>query len=462
MMLRPKLNRIWANSSPALRRDPGDAKYLQGWISEIPTFQVLNYLQWKVDTTILANAERGIPEWGTDVQYRIGSLVWDDSTGFIYVATVEQPNRTTRPSANAGHWSKSSIQITRKEFDDVVTAITAHIANKSNPHNLTAGQLNAYNKSEMDALVTQYRTIVDNHARNKDNPHNTTAEKAGAVPATGGKYTGPVTFAKSIILNTDNTARLCNENGLYLEIGAQSDNVAVVGITSSGDVVAGRKNDKSKIVTEKTFQDLKADNEPDYAVPAPCFKSNFVFDINTQVGAIYWEGDGEELYDIEGGFIPTTQSGLIGNQGYPVVGRECTVTALFKVIKTPNSDESYPALVGSELFYLGLGYEAASKKYTAHFNTKNGLAFTAAIPAGTDLSAIRITASLTKVSSQEQASLYLNGVLLHKTAPTSTLGMTTLGLPVVRTGAGNPSRCVSVRDLVVWGSVLTDKQISTL
>ena len=87
-MLRPKLNRVWTSGSATLRRDPGDAKYIQGWISEIPTFQVLNYLQYKVDTTLLAQAERGIFEWGTDIQYGLGSIVWNELDKKIYVSTV--------------------------------------------------------------------------------------------------------------------------------------------------------------------------------------------------------------------------------------------------------------------------------------------------------------------------------------------------------------------------------------
>ncbi len=60
MAIRPKLNRVWTSNNSVARRDPGDAEYLKGWVAEIPTYQVLNYLQYKIDTTMLAQAERGI------------------------------------------------------------------------------------------------------------------------------------------------------------------------------------------------------------------------------------------------------------------------------------------------------------------------------------------------------------------------------------------------------------------
>lgn len=448
-MLRPKLNRIWANDSSTLRRDPGDAKYLQGWISEIPTYQVLNFLQWKVDTTILAIAERGIPEWGTDVQYGLGSLVWDESTGFIYVATVAQPSRLTKPSENAGHWSQSSIQITRKEFDDIVAAITAHIANKSNPHGLTAGQLNAYNKAEMDALVLQYRTIVDNHARDKDNPHNTTAEKAGAVPVTGGKYTGPVTFVKSLIMNADDTARLCNENGLYLEIGPQAADVAVVGITTSGDVVAGRKNSKSKIVTEKTFQDLKAINEPEYAVPMPCFQMNMVYDINVQVGSAEVDsGNTSPTFDAANGGLVSGNIASDILSSIPVLsGVGFTVACEIKMSHSPSQETTTVFRVGT---------------YDVHiFGNRAGHigAYVRDDSFGVSAFVGRSTKAVLSVDSAGIVRVYAGGVLIgtgSKAVSTAALDLRAFIQLTI-----SPIS-YTLRNFQIWPVCLTDKQISTL
>ena len=193
MALRPKLDRVWTSANSVLRRDPGDAKYIQGWVSEIPTFQVLNYLQYKVDTTLLAQAERGIFEWGSDITYVLGSVVWCENDKKIYVSTVGSPDKIKAPNTNLAHWSPSSIQVPRANYDAILASINFHIADKSNPHNLSAAQLGSYTKAETDALVAQYQALVLAHSSNKNNPHGVTALQVGAVPATGGAYTGDVT-----------------------------------------------------------------------------------------------------------------------------------------------------------------------------------------------------------------------------------------------------------------------------
>lgn len=91
MATRPLLNRVWASTNAATRRDPGDAKYIVGWTSEIPTFQVLNFLQFKTDTTFLAIAERGIAEWNVDITYTKGALTFDANNATVYVSLVSSP-----------------------------------------------------------------------------------------------------------------------------------------------------------------------------------------------------------------------------------------------------------------------------------------------------------------------------------------------------------------------------------
>lgn len=282
-MLRPKLNRIWGGSTPSTRRDPGDAKYIQGWISEIPTFQVLNYLQYKMDTTMLAQAERGFFEWGGDVTYNKGALAWDEINKQIYVSQVSNPSKTLAPSANASQWKLSSIQITRQEYDTLNTNITAHIANVTgNPHQLTAGRLNSYTKAETDALITQYRALVKAHVDDKNNPHGTTASQIGAVPITGGTYTGDVVFATGRILldaAATNKVGLLSGAGVFLQSGT-----GVLGVNAAGVAVAGTAANLSNIITEKTFADQKALVEPDYAIPAPVYYMPLMGDINIYTG----------------------------------------------------------------------------------------------------------------------------------------------------------------------------------
>lgn len=280
MALRPKLNRVWTSNNSIARRDPGDAKYLQGWVAEIPTYQVLNYLQYKVDTTMLAQAERGIFEWGSDVSYGIGSLAWDETNKTIYVCTVTNPSKTLAPSANPSQWSPSAIQVSRANYDSVVSAINNHIANLSNPHQVTAAQVGTYNRAEMDALVSNYRAMVLAHASDYNNPHNLTAVQVGAVPVTGGAYTGQVTIPTAYF-NESKTAQLLQDNGLWLKNGSY-----LLGINgTTGNPETGTAASKSKIVTELSFPDLKAAQEPGYAHLEPTFQMNLVNSLNIVRGS---------------------------------------------------------------------------------------------------------------------------------------------------------------------------------
>ena len=285
MALRPKLNRVWASSNPNLRRDPGDAKYLVGWVSEIPTYQVLNFLQYKVDTTFLSIAERGIAEWGGDISYAKGAISWDESDGRIYVSSVANPDKTRSPSKNPSQWTASSIQITRTQYDELNRFIDDHIANKSNPHGVTAAQLSAYTKAEIDQIVSQYRAEVLAHKSDTNNPHKTKAVDIGAVPVTGGAYTGSVTFPR-IQFATSGTSIGIDTNNNELNIVHMDGRIK---LGPSGRVLVGSINSDhqstiSPVVTEKTFPDLRLSGQPNYATPTPMFVWDLMHNLNPRVG----------------------------------------------------------------------------------------------------------------------------------------------------------------------------------
>ena len=87
---------------------------------------------------------------------------------------------------------------------------------------VTAEQLNAYRIPAVDSLLNTVTLNIDTHKQIKANPHEVTAVQAGAVPITGGTYTGPVTF------NSDEVV-----------INPVAGNQA---ITSTSDLVGFRKN----------------------------------------------------------------------------------------------------------------------------------------------------------------------------------------------------------------------------
>lgn len=310
MALRPKLNRVWTSNNSVARRDPGDAKYLQGWVAEIPTYQVLNYLQYKVDTTMLAQAERGIFEWGGDVSYGVGSLAWDETNKTIYVCTVTNPSKTLAPSANPSQWSPSAIQVSRANYDSVVSAINNHIANRTNPHQVTAAQVGTYNRAEMDALVANYQAMVQAHVTDYNNPHKLTAVQVGAVPVTGGEYTGQVTMPTAYF-NASKTAQLLQDNGLWLKNGNY-----LLGINgTTGFAETGTAASKSKIVAELNFPDLKAAREPEYAHTEPKFQANFINSLNMVRGTgTITSSSSTFIYDpAHGGAFLYDQGGVVGH-----------------------------------------------------------------------------------------------------------------------------------------------------
>jgi hypothetical protein len=461
MALRPKLNRIWASSNANLRRDPGDAKYIQGWISEIPTYQVLNYLQYKIDTTLLAIAERGIAEWGSDVTYGLGSVVWDELDKKIYISSVGAPDKDKAPSTNSAHWVASSIQISRASYDSITAAINAHIADiTGNPHQLTAGRLNAYNKDETDAIFAQYRALVLTHASDKNNPHGVTAAQAGAVPITGGTYTGDVTFIQGVKFTEDGTSQLSAGNGLFLRQGN-----ALLGITAAGVAVAGDTTSTSPIVTEEKFQDLKKANEPDYAVPREIWRQNLIGDFGVQVGRLNVDfpfPDFDAQYGCWNFLNPGADaSGSSFNDAGAVASLiplgTTPVTVCVDVLSKSNRNPSdtLPAftigmtsgritLTGASRIFAESGngdtYKGASYQLTGPINTW-----------------YRIVARLTNT----EIALFVNGVKVVTAAVTSI----ETGGSVIAVCNGKSvalTRLWLVRNFRIWAEALTDKQISTL
>ena len=464
-MLRPKLNRVWTSNNANLRRDPGDAKYLQGWIAEIPTFQVLNYLQYKVDTTLLALAERGVFEWGTDVQYGLGSLVWDDATRTVYVATVGAPSRTLRPSENLGQWAASAIQVSRYDYDDIVSKISAHIADTtSNPHRLTANMIGAYNKAQIDSLISQYNALVASHANDRNNPHKVTAAQAGAVPVAGGTYTGPVTFQQGMLFDVSGTSKLSfGPAGLYMQSGDER-----IGLDASGVPVVGKAstNTNSRIITDATFAEVKAREEPKYAVPAPNFCQHLIGDFNINIGSGEFNAPDQWEFNPQYGsalFIPAATVGRNASQLgslYSVVEHTLCVDVLSNSPRVPTSS----AVVCT------IGLRSASGNWSEFQIRENGMIYisrrdNSLVPAVTEAVAAQLPAQvnnwyrLTATFSNTGIKLYFDGVL---TASSNASTTKNAQLEFARISARITTRNLAIRNFRMWDSVLTDKQISTL
>lgn len=475
MALRPKLNRVWTSANSVLRRDPGDAKYIQGWVSEIPTFQVLNYLQYKVDTTLLAQAERGIFEWGSDITYVLGSIVWCENDKKIYVSTVGAPDKTKAPNTNLAHWSPSSIQVTRANYDAILASINSHIANKSNPHNLSAAQLGSYTKAETDALVAQYQALVLAHSSNKNNPHGVTALQVGAVPATGGTYTGDVTFNGGMFFDAGKVNQISKTGGLYLQAGT-----AVMGIDTTGAAVVGTTSSKSKIVSEATFPALKAAQEPGYAVPEPTIQMDLIGSINIRRGVgTASSNSSEPVYSAAMGHalditpVLSKSMAVRSTKSYALDNAKQTIAVDMFFAGPVTASGQNTGVIGTErqpggpsatllLILRNTGFVYFERGYLSgvpgEVRVTNTISAYMASLVGTW---VRVVG----VSDGNNIRLYFNGVLVNKQADATTTAFgvgDSVRIDKIVAAAASEEIPRFIRNLRVWDSALTDKQVSTL
>jgi len=280
-----KLGRIWASAPLSPNIDPGAAKYNLGWVAEIPVFQMLNYINNRYDTNIVSLAQRGVFEWGNDIAYLNSSLVWDEADGFIYVSKVASPSTATRPGLNAAQWDKSAVQISRKQYDDAVLAWNNHMANTSNPHALTTEILDTYTKAVIDSKVSTNNSNINTHIANHSNPHAVTAVQAGAVPVTGGNYTGLVRhlFASTGIgASALACSLLADATGAFLAKGTN----AKLGIDNLfKPVFINDAAVKSQLLLDSNYIAAREAVEASYVVPTPDCQVDFRNGISMLYGA---------------------------------------------------------------------------------------------------------------------------------------------------------------------------------
>lgn len=260
------LGRIWADSPASPNVDPGIDKYNRGWVAEIPVFQMLNFINNRYDTNILSLAERGMFQWGSDVAYVSGGLAWDELDSYIYVCKVNNPSNTLAPSNNPSQWERSSIQITRAQYDAELAKWNAHISNVSNPHQLTAAILDTYTRAQIDAKIQTPTNAINAHISDRNNPHAVTAIQVGAVPVAGGTYTGLVNH-QNVATGLGATALNAKFNsdaaGTFLMKGT-----AKIGLDSNSKAVfVDTAGNSSNLLSEDDYVAIREVEEPSFVPP---------------------------------------------------------------------------------------------------------------------------------------------------------------------------------------------------
>lgn len=450
--LRVALNRIWASSPTAAKTPISDAKYDLGWVAEIPTFQNLNWLHNKLDNNQLSLAERGVFEWGSDVVYKKGALVWRETDGYIYVSLVDAT--TEAPSATALTWKRSAAQLSRVEYDALVAAWDEHRTNVLNPHGTTAAQLNAFTKEEIDLKIAILQGNLDAHTNSLLNPHETNALQVGAVPSTGGEYTGEVQFP-SIAIKTDGRI---TADSTKLEITFKG---SAVGIDALGKPFSRRGGVTSTLLLETDYQNQRLINEPLFGVPLPSFSMAMQAHLYPSDGGMGVEvqytrpnilgytdkfGDPQvaaidtPAFQRDGLFTGTTDTMRIMNLAFPS-------NKLFTVAVRTYTEDPTASVVNTQILgitsYWSLDYLGTTVKLTVGANSQS-------FPRS-----LKKDSVLVVVSTASVFYLYQDGVLLGSVTRTAGLPNTG-GLGFDATGSK------TINSLKMWHVQLSAQQVSTL
>ena len=463
------LGRVWAMTPAKPIRDPGESKYALGWIAEIPTYEVLNYLHNRIDANILALAERGVFEWGGDITYKKGALAWDETDGKIYIALIESPSKTLAPSNNPTQWTQSSIQISKADYDNLVAQVNNHITNYSNPHKLTAAQLGAYTKAQIDTLIANLQTELDAHEA-ASNPHGTDADDVGAVPITGGRYTGTVYHDANVIgIGADLTNAVKVDTGkIFFKKGTLE-----LGIDAAGEPYF-YDGTKQYLLNEELFVTLKETYEKEYAVPAPDFLCLFQNDINVYAGTgptTFTSTGGKTYVNKEG----VTKTAAVDEPRITVDGLAMRDNTESLYATRTNDGYGFTNYTESIEFFVKGSNAGVTNIYVNNGFIKSKLKITGTtlVVYYTDSVGVQqsktLTTSLamgkhnfTQTLGGSTLTFYLDGVKISSntfTLPART-GWTNTQFGLVDSGTNTYDLCL--KRFRCWATALTDKQVSTL
>lgn len=469
---RPTLGRLWAVNG--MRFDPGAAKYSIGWTAEIPTYEVLNYLQYRIDLALLSSAQRGIPEWGSDIGYKIGSVVWDDTNNTVYVSKVDEPDRLKKPSENSLEWAVSSIQLTLQRFSDLEQQVDDHIDARNDPHNVTAEQVGTYTKTVIDNKITNVSQVISSHINRVDNPHSVTAAQVGAVPITGGTYLGEVTFnAVETKINPG-----AGDQAIYAdasEAGIRIGDAYLAIDRTSGRAFNKVSGVKSFLLNEEEYVEARREVEPEYAVPSPDFEMDLLSDIHIRQGFGYSEliRNSNQSYTDKSGTVVNAAPG-IPRQESQGLRLESTFNEYLKVdapLNWGNSESKTVFFEGSlgatsgDVFPFDLLVPVEDKTRFSVLAANGQVQYEYVNQAGTQVVlplgnvAVGEAFKVTIVHTASETIGYFNGVAtVTGPAKRATPAFATIAVGRSVTSPG----VMHARKFMIWQQALTAQQISTL
>lgn len=215
---------------------------------KVPASQLPSY----VDDVLEYDSKSAFPQAGetgkiyvdkaTNLAYRWGGTAYVEISPSIALgetASTAYPGDKGKAAAEKAAEAMNLAENNYQATGTVADSLNEHVEDKTNPHSVTAAQVGAYTKAEVDANVgeaytraTSYSdlnlstansyadskladanhytdqklaakadaTAVTDHAANTNNPHQVTATQTGALPLTGGTITGDLSVADDSVL----------------------------------------------------------------------------------------------------------------------------------------------------------------------------------------------------------------------------------------------------------------------
>lgn len=289
-----------------------------GWTAEKPPEEWENFLNNITEEKVKEFIMSGIPIWGADVTYRPGAFVFAGA-GNLYRNDGSSTSTAQNP-ANGAPWVnvmamyKDSVINFVKEFVD---EFNKHMAT-ANPHGDTIEKAGGVNKSYVDTGFgdpNDNRTIVY-HTNRTGRVHSETPAQVGTLPASGGVFTGLVSFLKEVIIRTDIKAfmQMSQSTGMtdimFSNVGVHVD-ANGGGYTSVAGVM-------SRIVSEGNFVEIQNIVNRMFVLPAPNFSVDLehsLCDLNS-IGKWIITTTKDAVFDKGKGFNFSDNVTMIQNFGF--------------------------------------------------------------------------------------------------------------------------------------------------
>jgi hypothetical protein len=297
------LNDIWASGGAVIDPDLDTLhpifevnKYSLGWdyTQGIPTnnkqpHEWRNFMLSHTLESYLAIAESGIAGWDDYTTYKVGGVA-TGSDDVRYRSTLLHSN-VDPVGDGTGTWVKDIMfNLSSAELADRIAIIRANIVLHGsyvtgNPHSVQADQFAhgaSYFNYEIDIIVGDMVTQLDDHETLTNNPHQVTHTQINTLSATlGGDFVGQVDLVAGLHMNAYYIGWFSNAFAISFE------NYLGVGISSGGYPIVGTEaltDKRSELFHEGNYDRLRQSQEAVFALPIPAIQLPLVDSVSSFLG----------------------------------------------------------------------------------------------------------------------------------------------------------------------------------